>query len=432
MSFDIFISYRRDTGEITGRLFYELLRKEYNVFFDRESLCAGHYDTAILEDIIPAATDVIVLLSHNCLDRCANENDFFMKEINCAIEHNKNIILLMTTDFLMPTENELEKLPQRIRELIRYHGYVIDIGYINGVVDKLRNNLKAPKSPFGSISDWERMTGYLANKESVAMLPQNIKSAVLRGAITSFLDEYNAKIFTSVLDRIEGNISNIRTAYRYDIEITERFSFGDIEIDEDKYYALGESFSYTKKFLTGKPDNAFWLSFTTNLDGLDEDLRDESFFFSENLIIDREDIELLASLDDDAKREFYVSRMRVRLNVNGNGLDPLEIRIDESGIFAKYEMASPESDVIDVKLRFKIPQKNADGYFFASIVEPTYAPKIRFNYPDDEFDVMMIPFLNRSVSAKETKIFDGQRELVIENEWVLPVSGAIFLINKLH
>jgi hypothetical protein len=42
----------------------------------------------------------------------------------------------------------------------------------------------------------------------------------------------------------------------------------------------------------------------------------------------------------------------------------------------------------------------------------------------------MIPFLNRSVTAKDTKIFDGVRELSVENEWVLPVSGAIFLIKK--
>ena len=42
----------------------------------------------------------------------------------------------------------------------------------------------------------------------------------------------------------------------------------------------------------------------------------------------------------------------------------------------------------------------------------------------------MIPFINRSVTAKETKIFEGVRELAVENEWVIPVGGAIFLIEK--
>ena len=41
----------------------------------------------------------------------------------------------------------------------------------------------------------------------------------------------------------------------------------------------------------------------------------------------------------------------------------------------------------------------------------------------------MIPFFNRTLTAKESKIFDGLREIHIENEWVLPVSGAVFIIT---
>lgn len=59
-----------------------------------------------------------------------------------------------------------------------------------------------------------------------------------------------------------------------------------------------------------------------------------------------------------------------------------------------------------------------------------FSPFVRFSYDEDEFDVEMIPFLNRSLSAKDTRIFDGVRELSIDNEWIMPISGAIFLINK--
>ncbi len=88
-----------------------------------------------------------------------------------------------------------------------------------------------------------------------------------------------------------------------------------------------------------------------------------------------------------------------------------------------------DEQTLDVKIRFKIPQKKGDTYFFASINEPTYSPSVRFTYPEEDFDVMMIPFLSRSVSAKETKVFEGLRELSIDGEWILPISGTVFIID---
>jgi len=43
-----------------------------------------------------------------------------------------------------------------------------------------------------------------------------------------------------------------------------------------------------------------------------------------------------------------------------------------------------------------------------------------------------IPFLSRAVTAKDTKVFEGLRELSVENEWVMPVSGAIFMISEVN
>jgi len=435
--FDVFISYRRDGGEVIGRLLFELLKNEYNVFFDHESLSSGRFDTKLL-DIISQANDVVVVLSPGCFDRCVNEGDWFMQEISCALEHRKNVILLMTEDFVIPTKEELTKYPEAIRTLVMYNGYVMNVAYIDSVIAKLKNDLVTRKREYSSavenISQWHEFSTKIADKDYVALLPEELKMKILRGAITSFLDENNAKIFTSILDRMSGRVYNIRTKFRYEIQINERFSFRGVDIDEDKYYELSETFAYTKKFLKGEPDKQFWLSFATNLDELDSALRDENFFFSENLLIEREDMKLLVSLDEDEKKKFYVSAMKVKINVNGKELLPDKIIIDESGVFARYELTEEimaNSEILDVKIRFRIPQKMGDGYFFASISEPTYSPFIRFDYPEDVFDVTMIPFLNRSVTAKETKIFDGQRELSVDGEWVLPVSGVIFLINRL-
>lgn len=436
LRFDVFISYRRDGGEVLGRLLFELLKSHYDVFFDHESLSSGRFDTKLLS-IIENCADVLVILSKGCLDRCGNEGDWFMQEICHAQDTGKNIILLMTEDFYMPTPAELPSYHEKLQSLLKYNGYRISIAYIDSIIGKLEVDLHTKKkktaSPFDSLSEWRTFARCLSDKRFSDFLPKDIKHAVLHGAINNFLDEYSAKILSSQLSRMEEGACNVRTKYRYEIDISEEFDFRVLDIDPEKYYSLSEAFSYSKKFMAGAPDRSFWLSFATNLDELDDALRNENFFFSENLMIDPEDVRALTALDADDKEEFYRSAMRARININGKVLSPLEIRIDESGIFAKYEFDEEllaSSDTFDVKIRFRIPQKGGDSYFFASINDPSYSPFIRFSYPEEDFDVQMIPFLNRSVTAKDTKIFEGLRELSVEDEWVLPVSGAIFIITK--
>ena len=95
LKFDVFISYRRDGGEVLGRLLFELMKDKYNIFFDHESLSSGRFDQKLL-DIIEGCNDFIVIFSKNCFDRCSNDGDWFMREIIWAIENKKNIIPLST------------------------------------------------------------------------------------------------------------------------------------------------------------------------------------------------------------------------------------------------------------------------------------------------------------------------------------------------
>jgi len=433
VSFDIFISYRRDGGEILGRLIFELLKEKYKVFFDHESLSSGRFDTKLLR-IIEEATDVIVLLTKGCLERCKNPDDWFRREIVHAQETDKNIILLMTEDFVLPKGEALDALPAEIGTLLKYNGYVLSVAYIDSVLAKLTGDMRTkPRSTsmLESLGAWRAFSQSLTEKRYTDSLPESVGRDILTGAITAFTEEHSGKILLSMLDRIEKNKS-IRSKYRYEIDIGGEFDFPFDGVAEDKYYKLTESFSYSKTFLADKPSGEFWIGFITSLDELDTALKSASFFFSENLLIDRAEMERLAALDEEEKKRFYLSSMRAKLNLNGSVLTPDTVLIKESGIFAKYlpsdELLSP--DTLDAKIYFRIPQRNESGYFFASINDPTYSPFISFTYPEDEFDVQMIPFLNRSVTSKDTKIFDGLRELSVEKEWVMPVSGAVFLIAK--
>ena len=436
LKFDVFISYRREGGEILGRLLFELLKDHYNVFFDHESLSSGRFDTKLL-DIIKDCNDVVVILSKDCLARCRNEGDWFTREITCAIENKKNIILLMTEDFVIPGRDVLPSYPPVVQQLVNYNGHRMSVAYIDSVIAKLLQEFKTPKretaSPFDSISEWKIFNQCLCDKKFAAMLPEELKMSIVSNSIDSFLDEYHAQIVQSVIRHSEDQIYNIRTKFRYEIDIDTDFDFRVVDIDNTNYYEMTESLAYSKMFRRGKPNNTFWIGFLTDLDDLDLALRKQDYIFSENFMIEKSDMEKLVAMDDEAKVYFYNSVMRVKLNINGSILLPEKIIYDIGGIFAQYSVSDEiltRSQTFDIKIRFKIPQLYANSYFFATISDPTYAPFIRFGYPEDEFDIKMVPFFNRSLTAKETKIFDGVRELSIENEWVLPVSGSFFLISK--
>ena len=79
-NYQIFISYRRDGGDmLAGRLADKLRTLGYGVFFDVESMRSGLFNTQILE-AITLCKDVIVVLPPCGLDRCSDDNDWVRKE----------------------------------------------------------------------------------------------------------------------------------------------------------------------------------------------------------------------------------------------------------------------------------------------------------------------------------------------------------------
>lgn len=92
--YDVFISYRRDSGsEFASFLYQELTRNKYNVFFDTESLRAGPFPKEI-ERAIDECTFLLVLLAPGDLDRAVEKprKDWVLREVRCAMESGKIII----------------------------------------------------------------------------------------------------------------------------------------------------------------------------------------------------------------------------------------------------------------------------------------------------------------------------------------------------
>lgn len=439
--YDIFISYRRGSGEVMGRLIYELLKKrKYNVFFDHQSLTSGEYDQKLLR-IIRNCKDFIVIFSEDCFKVEGDSGAYYMKEIKCAIESGRNILPLMIEGYNEPGEDIISGFsdPDTVRRIKGFHGKKIKVDGIDGTIDEICTSEKLLQSkPRLTAREVEARCGdfvSLINDRAYAdMLPEDMKLSVVRSAIDALSDEYSAPILKSTLSTLSGGLFNVRTKFKYDILIREGFNFKNIDIPYDKYFQLSETLKYTKVFRKGRidPGEEFWLSFVTGLAELDDELRNENFFFSENLMLDSTDIARLTELDEPSKWDFYSSVMGVKIVINGHSLTPAEIIINDGGVFARYDMPEVATDILEVMIKFKIPQKYDNSFFFACISEPTYSPTICVTYDEDEFDVEMIPFLTRSLTAKDTRALDGERELSVEDEWILPISGAIFLINKIE
>lgn len=116
-SYDIFISYRRDGGDITaGRIADRLKQQGYRVFLDVESLRSGDFNEQ-LYSVIENCSDVIVILPEKALDRCVNENDWVKLEVSYALKHKKNIIPIMLSGFKFPAI-----MPKGIEDLAKKQG----------------------------------------------------------------------------------------------------------------------------------------------------------------------------------------------------------------------------------------------------------------------------------------------------------------------
>ena len=74
-SCQVFISYRRESGEILARMLYDkLTRQGYDAFYDHEDLPSGPFEEELYKRI-DECTDVLVVLAPGSLDRCSDPKD---------------------------------------------------------------------------------------------------------------------------------------------------------------------------------------------------------------------------------------------------------------------------------------------------------------------------------------------------------------------
>jgi Sulfatase-modifying factor enzyme 1/TIR domain len=141
----VFISYRRSLSKHLARSIYMDLRaKGWDVFLDVNTIDSGDFDRIILNQI-GARAHFILLISPDSLKRCANPGDWVLREIEEAVQLERNIVPIIEegADFT----REMSYLPDPLRAVVsKKNALPLTHFYFEEGMDKLRNRfLKTPE-----------------------------------------------------------------------------------------------------------------------------------------------------------------------------------------------------------------------------------------------------------------------------------------------
>jgi hypothetical protein len=137
--FDVFLSYRRESGAFAARAIFETLEhRGYRVFLDVDRLKSGRFDTKLLLHI-QNTPNFVVIMSEGGLDRCHDREDWLRREIAHAIQCRCNILPIMMPGFEMPKP---ARLPPNIRKLPSFNAIHYEHEHHESVIEQLEQFLK--------------------------------------------------------------------------------------------------------------------------------------------------------------------------------------------------------------------------------------------------------------------------------------------------
>lgn len=138
-----FICYRRSTSNILAlAIWQDLHYNDIDAFYDIESLDAGQFDTAILNQI-KARPYFLPVLTPGTLERCIEPGDWVLREITEALDLGRIIVPLYTPEFQF---DDIDKyLPPKIAfELKRFQAVKIPHEYFRYAMQDVRARFLKP------------------------------------------------------------------------------------------------------------------------------------------------------------------------------------------------------------------------------------------------------------------------------------------------
>src|SRR5262245_30147677 len=134
----VFVSYRRTDGAWGLAIFQNLTQHGYDVFIDYDGIASGNFETVILENI-RARAHFLVLLTPTALERCGDPKDWMRREIEAALDNQRNIVPLMLAGFDFRRPAIASQLTGKLAALKKYNGLQIPESFFPQAMERLRN-----------------------------------------------------------------------------------------------------------------------------------------------------------------------------------------------------------------------------------------------------------------------------------------------------
>ncbi|HZI55909.1 MAG TPA: TIR domain-containing protein [Verrucomicrobiae bacterium] len=133
----VFISYRRTNAPWALAIFQNLNNNGYDVFFDFNGIASGDFESVILGNI-RARAHFLVLLTPSALERCDEPGDWLRREIELALDLQRNIVPLMLEGFDFSTPAIANQLTGKLAVLKNYNALDVPASYFMEAMDRLR------------------------------------------------------------------------------------------------------------------------------------------------------------------------------------------------------------------------------------------------------------------------------------------------------
>jgi hypothetical protein len=117
-------------------IFQDLTQHGYDVFIDYDGIASGNFGAAILENI-KARAHFLVLLTPTALEPRSDPVDWMRREIEAALDSQRNIVPLMLAGFKFGTS--ASQLTGKLAALKEYNGLEIPAGFFSEAMGRLRN-----------------------------------------------------------------------------------------------------------------------------------------------------------------------------------------------------------------------------------------------------------------------------------------------------
>ncbi len=244
----VFLSYRRTNSPWALAIYQSLTSHGFDVFFDYNGIASGDFEKVILGNIT-ARAHFLVLLTPSALERCHEPEDWLYREIEAALENQRNVVPIMLEGFDFGGRGIAGQLTGKIAALQKYNALEVPAAYFEAAMERLRGRflnvpLSAvlhPASPFAQQAATEQKHA----ADAAPAVQENELTAQQwfeLGVVANDLDEkirfnseairlkpdsadafYNRAIARNATGDVEGAVKDYHEAIRLSPDFAEAF-----------------------------------------------------------------------------------------------------------------------------------------------------------------------------------------------------------------